>query len=514
MRGRRRVRARLMRIAIVPAAICMAAALGGLLWVWVIGPAVTAVAVGFEVLGVIAAGAVAAAIGVALALPLAGDLERLAGRVGDAAPEQDGGDSGAANVELARVELRLESLSRELSEARELAARRADEAAAAARERAREAERSSAQKTRLLGTLSHDLRQPLQAIGLFLASLRTAARDSHTHELLDNVEECVAAVNDMLAAVLTLYRLDAGSVTPDLRVFPIAPLLYKVHLAYTARASQKGISLRVVPTRAYVRGDPAMIEQCLSNFVSNAVRHTTRGGVVIGCRRASRKWLRLEVWDSGSGIPADDVPRIFEEFHRSESGAAPPGGRGFGLGLAIVRRLSQSMRTKLDVRSWLGRGSVFSLRVPRAAGFEGDRTAIDATGEPSDLGGGTILVIDDDERILVAMERLIHAWGGQPITAQTLDRALALCRASSTPPAIVVSDYWLGGGIDGNAAIEAIRTEFGVSVLGVLLTGDTSVEGARAFDPKGNTLMYKPIRPEALHALLQRLLAEGGRRAA
>jgi two-component system, sensor histidine kinase len=514
MTGRRRIRARLVQIATVPAAICTAVALGVLLWSRSSGPAPGAVASVLTIVGILAAGALAAGIGLVIAGPVAGDLERLAAHA-DASPTHGSVSDAVASVEeLASIEQRLSRLSTELAEAREAAERRTDEAAAAAREQARDAARSSEHKTRLLGTLSHDLRQPLQAIGLFLASLRSGARDPETVELIDSVEECVTSVNDMLAAVLTLYRLDAGAVTPDVRVFPIAPLLYKVHLAYAGRALQKGISLRVVHTRAYVRGDPGLIEQCLTQLVSNAVRYTTHGGVVIGCRRASRKWLRVEVWDSGCGIPEEELPRVFEEFNRFHEGTQPPDERGLGLGLAIVRRLSQSMRARVDARSWPGRGSVFSLRLARAAGFGQERAAADEGLEPSDLGGGTILVIDDDERILTAMERLIHAWGGQPITAQTLDRALALCRASSTPPAVVVSDYWLGGGLDGNAAIEAIRAEFGVSVLGVLLTGDTSVEGTRKFDPRGNTLMYKPIRPEALHALLQRLLAEGGRRAA
>jgi len=511
MTRRWRVRARLLLLAAVPAALCSAAAVVALFGLRLTGASTTAFGI---VAGIVLATLVAAfAAAVHLADGVARPIEALAETLARADPGTRASADGTPQArptgvgELDTIEQGVRHLLAELDGARSEIANTAEANASRLREQTLLAERASEEKNRLMGSVSHDMRQPLQALGLLLASLRAQIDDTGALDLVDTIEGCVGSVNEMLTAVLTLYRLDAGAMKPDPRVFPIAPLLYKVHLAHTPRAQQKSLSLRVVPTDAYVRGDPLMIESCLASLVSNAIRNTQRGGVVIGCRRGTDRWIRLEVWDSGSGIETDKLGRIFDEFYRIDSNKTGADERGLGLGLAIVKRLAQLMRIKVDVRSWLGRGSVFSLRLPRARAFERERAAArQEAAEASELGGRTILVIDDDERILTAMERLIHVWGGRPITAGSLDRALALLRASPDPPAIVVSDYWLGSGIDGNTAINAVRAEFGASVIGVLLTGDTSIEKERHIDTHGNTLLYKPIRPEELHALLHRLL--------
>ena len=367
------------------------------------------------------------------------------------------------------------------------------------------AEQADQAKSRFLAAASHDLRQPLHAQGLFVEELQARSRDPECQRILSNLRCSMEAMHDLFNSLLDISRLDASVVAPHHEGFSINVLLRELQRDFSPLARKKSLALRIVSSRAVVNSDPMLLKRILCNLVSNAIRYTNQGKVLVGCRRRGNQ-LRIEVWDTGIGIRTDDQASIFEEFHQLHN---PERDRrkGLGLGLAIVQRLAALLNCPLAVRSQINKGSVFSVTVP----FVG--TATTDVSPPSvvmdrniDLSGHTILVIDDEPEILRGMKGLLEQWGCRVLTAESITQATAHVHPSTPCLAAIVADYRLRDHKTGIDAIACIRSLLNKDVPGVLITGDTAPERLQEAYASGYRILHKPVPPARLRALLGHII--------
>lgn len=369
-----------------------------------------------------------------------------------------------------------------------------------------EADRANLMKTRFLAAASHDLRQPMHALGLFSDSLRRRITEPQQCALADRVCESVHVLEKSFDALLDISRLDAGIVQPKSEAFALRTLLERVLGDCASEALAKGIALRAAPTRLTALSDPVLVEQVLRNLVNNAIRYTDRGTVLIGCRPRG-DLVRVAVWDTGIGIPAEKRSRIFDEFYQA---AERDRREGLGLGLAIVRRVTNLLGVHLSFESTPGRGSVFRFDLPRvdATGVSAERELVQAPALRACLGEAVVLVIDDDPAVLEAMVEALHHWGARAVAAKSLRCALQRLPQCERYPDMIVSDFRLGEGQNGLDAIARIRHELGVPVPAMIVTGDTAPKSLRVIQASGLRYLPKPVMPERLLAELRLLLGE------
>jgi signal transduction histidine kinase/CheY-like chemotaxis protein len=370
--------------------------------------------------------------------------------------------------------------------------------------RTRELELANLAKSRFLAAASHDLRQPLHALSLFVAQLDAAGDPAERRRIVSRIDAAVLAMNELFNALLDISKLDAGAWVPDLTIFPLDPLLARLESNFGAVARGKGLTLRVLPSNAWVRSDRVLLERVLLNLVSNAVRYTSRGGILIGCRRRGTV-LRIEVWDSGAGIPDDQQQNIFGEFYRLAK-AEEQGAAGLGLGLAIVDRSCRLLDHPLDLTSRVGKGSRFSVTVPLAL----PRLATVETPAPQDIAraaftGKLVVVIDDDPLVLEGMGGLLRSWGCRVVLSTSSAPALAELVSQSEQPDLIVSDYHLPGET-GITVIEHLRSAFKAPIPAFLVSGDTLPERKREAEAAGLHLLQKPVPPMTLRAMLNGFL--------
>ncbi len=383
--------------------------------------------------------------------------------------------------------------------------RRIAEATAELATKREEAERANEAKSRFLAAASHDLRQPLHALGLYVAALRDRGLAGDARRVVGQIEKSVTMMQDLLEALLDISRLDAGAVSPSISNFPVQTLLAKLETNYAPAASAKAVALRVVPCRANLRSDSVLLERILFNLVSNAVRYTREGKVLVGCRRHG-DGLRIEVWDTGCGVPDDQQGLIFEEFRRA-AGAEHNPEKGIGLGLAIVDRLAKLLGHAVEVRSKPGKGSMFAVTVPRAPESPPASTAVTAARAGVSLEDVLVLVVDDDPVALEATRTLLESWGCRVLTAVSGAEAVACLSAQRGGlPAIVICDYRLAEGETGTQVLDRARATFADRMQGILVTGDTSAAMLRTAEDSGYPLLQKPVRPARLRALLDHCL--------
>jgi CheY-like chemotaxis protein len=293
------------------------------------------------------------------------------------------------------------------------------------------------------------------------------------------------------------------------RGFPIQHLFDRIETTFASAAREKGLELRVMPSPSWVRSDPILLERILLNLVSNAVRYTVRGGVVVGCRRRAGA-VRIDVWDSGIGIPRDQQRNVFGEFYRLP-GAERHGARGLGLGLAIVDRLCRLLDHPIELSSQPDRGSRFSVLAPLAAP-QGE-LAIPSLlpqriTEHDRITGALIVVIDDDELVRDGMIRLLREWGCEVVAAGSDEGALANLPGHDRQPDLIIADYHLACGTTGLVAIDRLRGVLGVPFPALLISGDTAPEPLREARASGHLLVHKPVSPAALRATLNHLLRQ------
>jgi Na+/proline symporter/signal transduction histidine kinase/CheY-like chemotaxis protein len=360
------------------------------------------------------------------------------------------------------------------------------------------AEEANISKTRFLAAAGHDILQPLNAARLYATALAERTTGSEEAPLAGNVGVALDGVEDILRAVLEISRLDSVGLKPDIRPFRIQELLDRMRVDFDAQARAKGVTLVVVGCGLAVQSDPQLLGRLLQNLVSNAIKYTPHGRVLVGCRR-KRDRVVVEVVDTGIGIAPDERKTIFKEFLRLDSGArvAP----GLGLGLSIVERIAKILNVGLAVDSAPGQGTRVSLTVPLAASAPVPVAARAASVELSATAGMVVLCIDNDERILAGMNALLSGWGCAPILAKNAREALRLTRSGGPPPDLMLVDYHLDEG-DGLAAIAEIRRKLGDEIPAILVTADRSAELKEQALHAGIRVLNKPVKPAALRALM------------
>lgn len=376
------------------------------------------------------------------------------------------------------------------------------------------AERANLAKTRFLASASHDLVQPLNAARLFVASLRRDELPEDAARVVQQVEHSLTAAEGLLGALLDISRLDAAAQELKREHFPLARVLDPLAAEFAALAEPRGLSLRVVPSRAVIHTDPTLLRRVLQNFLSNAVRYTRRGSVLLGCRRLPDGALRIEVWDTGPGIGLAQRREIFEEFRRLDGNDAA-GERGLGLGLAIADRLARLLDHPIALRSWPGRGSVFSITVPigDAAAVAAPKSAV-ARRSADRIVDSLVLCLENEPAVLEGLRTLLTSWGCRVITARDRAEAERHWRATGELPDLVLVDFHLDpdpqGATDGIQAMSALQALWGASVPGIVLTADHTQTARAAAAQHGYALLSKPVKPAALRALMSRQLGTRG----
>lgn len=349
------------------------------------------------------------------------------------------------------------------------------------------AERANAEKSRFVAAASHDVRQPLHAMGLFLENLRGTALPDESRKLVGSIELAHRSLVSLQEGLLEVSVLETGGVTPHLQPVALSSLFAILENEAAPRAKEKGLELRFVGPELNVETDPVLMLRVLRNLVSNALKYTERGRVLVTARRRAGALL-LQVWDTGVGIPSDQLERVFDELHqvanRERNREA-----GLGLGLAIVRRLGRAMGVEVTVRSTLGRGSVFSMTVPLASDEHRLQVA----------RGALVLLVDDDGLARTAVATLLERWGYEVVAAQSAEEALQ-CLAELERVDAVVSDFWLKGesGLELLRQVERSRP----GTKRVLISGDTDAETATKAAAVGAVFLRKPVRAGALEAVL------------
>ena len=364
-----------------------------------------------------------------------------------------------------------------------------------------QAEQANQAKSKFLAAVSHDLRQPIHAQGLFLEALSHTELSAHQNKLLANARAASDASSEMLSTLLDFSRIEAGVVKPQLQPFRLQPMLNKVENELAPQADMKGLVYRTRETNLVVQSDPALVELILRNLVSNAVRYTKRGGLLVACRLHNKQAV-LEVWDTGIGIAPEHQEDVFREFFQLDNPERSVL-KGMGLGLSIVRGLARTLGHELSLASTPHRGSVFRLALPVATEDMPAKQAEWAQNKTL-LLNTRVLVVDDDKTVLAGMSHLLRGWDFECDTAESIEEALALARVHA--PNLVICDYRLRGQRTGLDAIAALRELLGDAFPALLITGDTAPELLREAQASGIPLLHKPVSPSQLYRTLMEML--------
>ena len=367
------------------------------------------------------------------------------------------------------------------------------------REAKAEAERANQAKSRFLLAASHDLRQPLQTIGLLHGILRRRVPDVDTRTTLVKLDDTVGRMTELLDTLVDIDQIESDQIRPEITEFAIETLLAKLADEFAPIAAAKGLRLHTVSSSAIIRSDRRLLARMIANLLSNAIKYTDQGRLLLGCRRHGDK-LRIEVWDTGIGIPGDSIQSIFDEFYRLDR--TDSARFGLGLGLYIVRRYASLLGHTIDVSSHSGRGTMFAVVVD-VVGFDaGNPEAGDILpGAASSVP--TILLIEDDPAQLDAMRVLLELEGYRVVLSRRGDEALARVRGEDgVRPDVVIADFNLPGGMNGVQVIQQLRTELGVHLPALIVSGDKSDAARRLFEDSGQVLITKPVRSNLLLAAL------------
>jgi signal transduction histidine kinase/CheY-like chemotaxis protein len=364
------------------------------------------------------------------------------------------------------------------------------------------AERANLAKSRFLAAASHDLRQPIHALGLYIGALRNAALTPDLLAIAGRMETSIEAMDRLFAAILDISRLDAGVVEVRAEVFALDQLVAPVCEEFREEARRKGLRLSCEPGGGYVYADRVLLERILRNLLSNAVRYTDQGEVRVRSR-ARAGWIALQVWDTGCGVAKADLPLIFEEYFQVGNNERDRE-KGLGLGLAIVRRLTTLLGAEVGARSRLGRGSCFEVRLPM--GRTSDASVWSAPAEGSAAPeAGLVVVADDEAAVRDAMGAALSGWGYEVLATENGCDALADLETSGLRPALLVCDLRLRKGEDGLAVVAQFRARFGAEFPAVLMTGDTAPERVAQAHASDICLLHKPVSSGKLRAIVRNL---------
>ena len=390
---------------------------------------------------------------------------------------------------------------------------RIEEATQALLVKKEEAEHANHDKSHFLAVASHDLRQPLHALGLYVAEMQRKVSNAEQRHLVDQVERSIEALSTLLNALLDISKLDAGAVIPQMQTCAVDAMLERIAADYQMLASVKNIRLVVRPCSGYVTSDPLLLERILANLVSNAIRYTYQNGsVMVACRRR-KHFLRIEVRDNGVGISKTDQGNIFREFFQLAQPQLDTS-KGLGLGLAIVDRLVKLLGHRIELRSAPGKGSVFALEVPitpnagrPSAAAEQVSAHLDQEVEKSPLAGKRLLIVDDDAAVLSGTTGILTSWGCQVNAAASVAQVEQLLRDGMKWD-LIISDYQLGNNTNGIDVIDLVRQHQNQRIPCILISGDTSPTVLKLASVSGHHLLHKPVRPAKLRSLIEHLLED------
>jgi signal transduction histidine kinase/CheY-like chemotaxis protein len=366
------------------------------------------------------------------------------------------------------------------------------------------AERSNASKTRFLAAASHDLLQPLNAARLAMAALAEEETPPSARRLIDQIDRSMTNVEELLRSLFVISKLDAGVTPPEREPVPLLRLCAAIENDFAVAAARKGLRFRIRALDCAVDSDPIFLRRILQNLVSNAVRYTRHGGVLVACRRRGEA-VRIEVRDTGPGIPEDQQGKIFDEFFRGAAMEDTPS-EGLGLGLAIVRRMAEALAHPVDFHSAPGRGAMFAVTAPLAEPVASTECEAMSHFASAGFAGATLAVIENDADAVAALEALLARWSCRTASA-TSGRAALRQLGPGARPDLVIADYHLDDGETGLDAVALLRAEFGASLPAIVVTADYKKETAAGVKAAGCEMLTKPVAPAELRALIAHLLS-------
>ncbi|MDZ4200738.1 MAG: ATP-binding protein [Gallionella sp.] len=415
--------------------------------------------------------------------------------------------------ELVILERGLNRAATLLRQDRAVLQQKVEDATRALREKKEEAERASQDKSRFLATASHDLRQPMHALGLYVSELQRKVTTPEQRQLAGQLEQSVESLSTLLNALLDISKLDAGVVVPQVQQCDVAAVLRRVETDYQMLASIKNLNLVVRPCRAFVSSDPMLLGRILMNLVSNAVRYTPPNGCVLVVCRKRGAFLRIEVRDNGAGIAELEQQNVFREFFRLMPAPSNNEGKGLGLGLAIVDRLARLLDHRIELRSVPGKGSVFAVEVPLLA-TPPEKPLLAMTGGVEEftqdetdgwLADKRVLMVDDDILVLSSTSSILASWGCVVSEACSIGDVEQLLREGAEWD-IVISDYQLEPEASGIDVVALVRQHHRWQVPCILISGDTSPAILKLASVGGHHLLHKPVKPAKLRSLVAYLL--------
>lgn len=360
-----------------------------------------------------------------------------------------------------------------------------------------EAERANRSKSTFLAAASHDLRQPVQALALFTSALESKLAGHPAAEVMVRMRKSVEALQGLLEGLLDISRLDAGVIEVHKRHMRLADAIGDLVTEYAARASAKGLKFHAVSCRYWTETDPVLLERVVRNLLDNALKYTEHGSILVGCRRRGHV-VRLQIIDTGIGINKENIENIFQEFVQLDNPSRDRA-KGLGLGLSIVRRLLSLLEHHMEVDSTLGRGTRFSIDLPRLPP-QGEQLAGPAGTVETALAHKQVLVIEDEEMVRQGMEMLVSGWGCRVIPASNEEEAVAV--SSQRPPDMIIADYRLQGGRLGTDAVKAVQQACGRAIPAMIVTGDTAPERIKEVKASGFALAHKPVPPDRLRSFI------------
>ena len=367
-----------------------------------------------------------------------------------------------------------------------------------------DAERANKAKSLFLASASHDLRQPLNAMQMYIAALQSKVKDKEILRIIEDINSVSISTARLLNALLDVSELEVGAIKPRFESFSVNNMLISIFQSFLPLAKDKGLNFRVVPSSLYVRSDPALLERILGNFMSNAIRYTNKGSVLIGCRKRGDKVV-IEIWDTGCGISDDQMSLIYEDFYQIENKERDRG-KGLGLGLALAKRLSESLEHKIVSKSTFGSGSCFSILVNI-----GEKT-VDENQDESfmnimNLSGANILLVEDDMDVLKATKQLLESWGCKVKTARNKDEVMNLIKENPYDnPDIILADNRLPGDASGIDISYLIQEKLQAAIPCVIMTGDVERNHVQSIIDQGFPVLLKPIQPAKFRAMLSHLI--------
>ena len=367
------------------------------------------------------------------------------------------------------------------------------------------AETADKAKSHFLAAASHDLRQPLHAMQMYLVALREKLTKRDTLEIVNKVENVSITAGRLLNSLLDISQLEAGEVNPQIEDFPVQEMLRRLTLSFAPLAQQKNLSLRVVPSSIYVKSDPTLLERIIGNYLSNAIRYTESGTVLVGCRQRGDE-IAIQVWDTGTGIPEKHLSSVFQEFVQLDNPERDRG-KGLGLGLAISERLAHCLGHEIECQSIVGKRSYFGIVVARGSDANAVQKSTQLLNFHTGLTGTNIMFIEDDKIVGEATTELLASWGCTVKWATSSQNSIELVTRVGFEPDIILADYRLPGDQDGLRVATALQLAIGKAVPVIIVTGESDLGKISALSDLGYSVLRKPVRPAKLRSLINHHLS-------